>query len=127
MDNLDIDKINKIFKNKKLTWCGNFIRYDENATQDCYDFTFQIKEIKPMISVGEWVDHALVDVNLYVDSNTILGKLVSGEYKEIFGDGAQLQRFYPIRNGTADKIRNCLSLLSTPPAPTHLLVDTKKI
>jgi hypothetical protein len=39
-----------------------------------------------MISVGEWTDFALVDVTLYVDPNTILGKLVSGEYKDIFGD-----------------------------------------
>ena len=112
MDNSDIDKINKIFKNKKLTWCGNFLRYDENATQDCYDFTFQIKEIKPMISVGEWKDHAFVEVTLHVDPKTILGKLVSGEYKDIWGDSEQLLRFYPIKNGTADKIRKALKLVS---------------
>ena len=112
MGNSDIDKINKIFKNKKYTWCGNFLRYDENASQDCYNFTFQIREIKPMISVGEWKDHALVDVTLYVDPNTILGKLVSGEYKDIFGDGEQLIRFYPIKNGTADKITKALKLVS---------------
>ena len=112
MDNSDIDKINKIFKNKKLTWCGNFLRYDENANQDCYDFTFQINKIKPMISVGEWKDHALVDVTLHVDPNTILGKLVSGEYKDIWGDSEQLLRFYPIKNGTADKITKALKLVS---------------
>ena len=112
MDDSTIKQINRIFKTKKLTWCGNFLRYDEGATQDCYDFTFQIKEIKPMISVGEWKDHALIDVTLYVDPNTVLGKLVSGEYKDIFGDSEQLLRFYPIKNGTADKITKALKLVS---------------
>ena len=112
MDDSTIKQINRIFKSKKLTWCGNFLRYDEGATQDCYDFTFQIKEIKPMISVGEWKDHALIDVTLYVDPNTVLGKLVSGEYKDIFGDSEQLLRFYPIKNGTADKITKALKLVS---------------
>jgi hypothetical protein len=112
MDDSTIKQINRIFKTKKLTWCGNFLRYDEGATQDCYDFTFQIKEIKPMISVGEWKEHALIDVTLYVDPNTVLGKLVSGEYKDIFGDSEQLLRFYPIKNGTADKITKALKLVS---------------
>jgi len=112
MDNSTIEQINRIFKTKKLTWCGNFLRYDENARQDCYNFTFQIKEIKPMISVGEWKDHALVDVILYVDPNIVLGKLVSGEYKDIWGDSEQLLRFYPIKNGTADKITKVLKLVS---------------
>jgi hypothetical protein len=88
------------------------LSYDENASQDCYDFTFQIDKIKPMISVGEWKDHALVDVTLYVDPNTVLGKLVSGEYKEIWGDSENLLRFYPIKNGTADKITKALKLVS---------------
>ena len=108
MDNSTIEQINRIFGTKKLTWCGNFLRYDENARQDCYNFTFQIKEIKPMISVGEWKNHALVDVTLYVDPNIVLGKLVSGEYKDIWGDSEQLLRFYPIKNGTADKITKAL-------------------
>ena len=112
MDNSTIEQINKIFKTKKLTWCGNFLRYDENANQDCYDFTFQIDKVKSMISVGEWKDHALVEVTLYVDPNTILGKLVSGEYKDIWGDSEQLLRFYPIKNGTADKITKALKLVS---------------
>jgi hypothetical protein len=112
MDNSTIEQINKIFKTKKLTWCGNFLRHDENAKQDCYNFTFQIKEIKPMISVGEWKDHALVDVTLYVDPNTVLGKLVSGEYKEIWGESENLLRFYPIKYGTAEKITNALKLVS---------------
>jgi hypothetical protein len=112
MDDSTIKQINRIFKTKKLTWCGNFLRYDEGATQDCYDFTFQIKEIKPMISVGEWKDHALIEVTLYVDPNIVLGKLVSGEYKDIFGDSEQLLRFYPIKNGTADKITKALKLVS---------------
>jgi len=112
MDNSTIEQINRIFKSKKLTWCGNFLRYDENASQDCYDFTFQINKIKPMISVGEWKDHALVDVTLHVDPNTILGKLVSGEYKDIWGDSENLLRFYPIKNGTADKITKALKLVS---------------
>jgi len=112
MDNSTIEQINKIFKTKKLTWCGNFLRYDENADQDCYDFTFQIDKIKPMISVGEWKDHALVEVTLHVDPKTILGKLVSGEYKEIWGDSENLLRFYPIKNGTADKITKALKLVS---------------
>ena len=112
MDNSTIEQINRIFGTKKLTWCGNFLRYDENARQDCYNFTFQIKEIKPMISVGEWKNHALVDVTLYVDPNIVLGKLVSGEYKDIWGDSEQLLRFYPIKNGTADKITKALKLVS---------------
>ena len=112
MDNSTIEQINKIFKTKKLTWCGNFLRYDDNADQDCYDFTFQINKIKPMISIGNWTDFALVDVTLYVDPNTVLGKLVSGEYKDIFGDSEQLLRFYPIKNGTADKITKALKLVS---------------
>jgi hypothetical protein len=112
MDDSTIKQINRIFKTKKLTWCGNFLRYDDGSTQDCYDFTFQIDKIKPMISVGEWSDHALVEVTLYVDPNTILGKLVSGEYKDIFGDSEQLLRFYPIKNGTADKITKALKLVS---------------
>ena len=66
MDNLTIEQINRIFKTKKLTWCGNFLRYDDGSTQDCYDFTFQIDEVKSMISVGEWKEHALVEVTLYV-------------------------------------------------------------
>jgi hypothetical protein len=112
MDNSTIEQINKIFKTKKLTWCGNFLRYDENANQDCYDFTFQIDKVKPMISVGEWKDHALVEVTLHIDPKTILGKLVSGEYKDIWGDSEQLLRFYPIKNGTADKITKALKLVS---------------
>jgi len=112
MDNSTIEQINRIFKSKKLTWCGNFLRYDKNARQDCYNFTFQIKEIKPMISVGEWKDHALVDVTLYVDPNTVLGKLVSGEYKDIWGESENLLRFYPIKYGTAEKITNALKLVS---------------
>ena len=112
MDDSTIKQINRIFKNKKLTWCGNFLRYDENASQDCYNFTFQINKVKPMISIGEMKDHALVDVTLYVDPNTILGKLVSGEYKEIWSESGTLLRFYPIKNGTADKIRKALKLVS---------------
>jgi hypothetical protein len=112
MDNSTIEQINRIFKTKKLTWCGNFLRYDENAGQDCYDFTFQIDKIKPMISIGEMKDHALVDVTLHVDPNTILGKLVSGEYKEIWSESENLLRFYPIKHGTADKITKALKLVS---------------
>ena len=112
MDNSTIEQINRIFKTKKLAWCGNFLRYDENAAQDCYKFTFQIKEIKPMISVGEWKDHAFVDVTLDVDPNTILGKLVSGEYKDIFGDKENLMRFYPIKNGAEYEIRRALKPVS---------------
>ena len=116
MDNLYIDKLNKIFKTKKLTWCGNFLTVgdpDQELEKGvCYDFTFQIDKIKPMISVGEWKDHALVEVTLYVDPNTVLGKLVSGEYKEIWGDSENLLRFYPIKNGTADKITKALKLVS---------------
>ena len=112
MDNSTIEQINRIFKTKKLTWCGNFLRYDENANQDCYDFTFQIDKIKPMISVGEWKDYALVEVTLYVDPKTVLGKLVSGEYKEIWSESGNLLRFYPIKNGTADKITKALKLVS---------------
>jgi hypothetical protein len=112
MDNSTIEQINRIFKTKKLTWCGNFLMYDENASQECYDFTFQINEVKPMIYVGEWKDHALVDVTLYVDPNTILGKLVSGEYKEIWSESGNLLRFYPIKYGTADKITKALKLVS---------------
>ena len=112
MDNSTIEQINRIFKTKKLTWCGNFLRYDENASQDCYDFTFQIDKIKPMISVGEWKDYALVEVTLYVDPKTVLGKLVSGEYKEIWSESGNLLRFYPIKNGTADKITKALKLVS---------------
>ena len=93
MDNSTIENINRIFKNKKLTWCGNFLRFDEDADQTCYDFTFQIKEVKPMISLGEWKDHALVEVTLHVDPNTILGKLVSGEYKDIWINSNNLMRF----------------------------------
>lgn len=112
MDDSTIEQINRIFKTKKLTWCGNFLRYDEGATQDCFDFTFQIDEVKSMISVGEWKEHALVEVTLYADPNTILGKLVSGKYKDIFGRNEELLRFYPIKNGTADKITKALKLVS---------------
>lgn len=112
MDNLTIEQINRIFKTKKLTWCGNFLRYDENSTQDCYDFTFRIDQIKQMISVGELKNHALVEVTLYVDPDTILGKLLSGEYKDIFGSSEQLLRFYPIKNGTADKIQKALKFVT---------------
>jgi hypothetical protein len=112
MDNSTIEQINRIFKTKKLTWCGNFLRYDENASQECYNFTFQIDKVKPMISIGEMKDHALVDVTLHVDPNTILGKLVSGEYKEIWSESENLLRFYPIKHGTADKITKALKLVS---------------
>jgi hypothetical protein len=112
MDDSTIKQINRIFKTKKLTWCGNFLRYDDGSTQDCYDFTFQIDEVKSMISVGEWKEHALVEVTLYVDPNTILGKLVSGQYKDIFGRNEELLRFYPIKNGTSDKITKALKLVS---------------
>ena len=112
MDNSTIEQINRIFKTKKLTWCGNFLRYDENASQECYNFTFQIDKVKPMISIGEMKDHALVDVTLHVDPNTILGKLVSGEYKEIWSESENLLRFYPIKYGTADKITKALKLVS---------------
>jgi hypothetical protein len=112
MDNSTIEQINRIFKTKKLTWCGNFLRNDTDARQDCYDFTFQIEEVKSMISVGEWKDHALVDVTLYVDPNTVLGKLVSGEYKDIWSESENLIRFYPIKYGTADKITKALKLVS---------------
>ena len=112
MDDSTIEQINRIFKTKKLTWCGNFLRYDENATQDCYDFTFQIDHVKQMISVGEWKDHAFVDVTLYVDRNTILGKLISGEYQDIWTNSNNLMRFYPIKNGTRDKILKALKPVS---------------
>ena len=112
MDDSTIQHINRIFKNKKLSWCGNFLRYDEDATKNCYNFTFQINEIKPMISVGEWKDHAFVDVTLDVDPDTILGKLVSGEYKDIFGDKENLMRFYPIKNGAEHKIKRALKPVS---------------
>jgi hypothetical protein len=65
-----------------------------------------------MISIGHWKDHALVDVTLYVDPNTVLGKLVSGEYKDIWGESENLLRFYPIKYGTAEKITNALKLVS---------------
>ena len=112
MDNSTIENINRIFKNKKLTWCGNFLRFDEDADQTCYDFTFQIKEVKSMISLGEWKDHALVEVTLHVDPNTILGKLVSGEYKDIWINSNNLMRFYPIKGGTRDKIMKALKPVS---------------
>lgn len=108
MDDSTIKQINKIFKTKKLTWCGNFLRYDEGADKTCYDFTFQIDYVKPMISVGEWKDHAFVDVTLYVDRNTILGKLVSGDYKNIWSNSENLMRFYPIKYGTAESISKIL-------------------
>jgi len=117
MDNPLIDRINKTFKNKKLTWCGNFLTVgdpDQELEKGvCYDFTFQINKIKPMISIGNWTDFALVDVTLYVKEDTILGRLVSGEYSKIFSrDNTELIRFYPLKNNTAKKIRENLKLVS---------------
>lgn len=116
MDISDIEKLNKIFKNKKLTWCGNFLRVpdvEETIEHPCYDFTFQIKEIRPMISIGEWTDFAIVDVTLYVDKDTILGRFISGEFGDIFsGDKNELLRFYPLKNNTTQKIRQALKLVS---------------
>lgn len=112
MDDSTIEQINRIFKTKKLTWCGNFLRYDDGSTQDCFDFTFQINEVKSMISVGEWKEHALVEVTLYADPNTILGKLVSGKYKDIFGRNEDLLRFYQIKNGTEYNIKKALKPVS---------------
>jgi hypothetical protein len=117
MDNPLIDRINKTFKNKKLTWCGNFLTVGDPDLElekgVCYDFTFQINKIKPMISIGNWTDFALVDVTLYVKEDTILGRLVSGEYSKIFsGDNSELIRFYTLKNNTAKKIRETLKLVS---------------
>ncbi len=119
MDNLYIDKLNKIFKTKKLTWCGNFLTVgdpDQELEKGvCYDFTFQIKEIRKMISVGEWVDYAFVDVTLYVKEDTILGRLVSGERehpKRFSGDNLELTRFFHLKNNIAQKIRDILKLVS---------------
>jgi hypothetical protein len=117
MDNSTIEQINKIFKTKKLTWCGNFLTVgdpDQELEKGvCYDFTFQINKVKPMISVGEWTDFAIVDVTLYIKEDTILGRLVSGEYSDFFsGDNNELIRFYPLKNNIAQKIREALKLVS---------------
>ena len=104
----------------------------------CYDFTFQINKIKPMISVGNWTDFAIVDVTLYVKEDTILGRLVSGEYSKIFsGDNTELKRFYPLKNNITQKIRDTLIDLhnyaamaimlldeDTSPFPTHTIGDS---
>ena len=117
MDNSTIEQINRIFKTKKLTWCGDFLHIgdpDQELEKGvCYDFTFQINKVKPMISVGEWTDFAIVDVTLYVKKDTILGRLVSGEYSQFFsGDNNELKRFYPLKNNITRKIREALKLVS---------------
>ena len=117
MDNSTIEQINRIFKTKKLTWCGNFLTVgdpDQELEKGvCYDFTFQINKVKNMISIGEWTDVAIVDVTLYVKEDTILGRLVSGEYSFFkSADNNKLMRFYPLKNNITQKIRETLKLVS---------------
>ena len=79
------DNINRIFKDKKLKWCGNFFGPDvliDGFNDECYEFSFQIIEIKPMISVGDWHDYAVVDVTVHLNKNNFLSNIVSKDEKK---------------------------------------------
>ena len=64
------DKLNRYFEGKKFTWCGDFLSSGDDET--CYEFSVKLKEIKPMISVGEWRDFIIVDITVYVDPDSFL-------------------------------------------------------
>jgi hypothetical protein len=89
MRDLEKENINRIFKDKKLKWCGNFFGPDDDIAipgfnDECYEFTFQITDIKPMISFGEWYDYAAVDVTAHLKDSNILTKFVSkGTYNTL--------------------------------------------
>jgi hypothetical protein len=76
------DNINRIFKNKKLKWCGNFLGDDNGLGEDCYELLFQIKDIKPLISVGESYDYAIVDIILFLKEHHFLSKIIGYNKKE---------------------------------------------
>ena len=64
------DKLNRYFEGKKFTWCGDFLSGGNDDS--CYEFSVKLKEIKPMISVGEWRDFIIVDITVYVKPDSIL-------------------------------------------------------
>ena len=64
------DKLNRYFEGKKFTWCGDFLVGGDDDS--CYEFSVKLKEIKPMISVGEWRDFVIVDITVYAHPDSIL-------------------------------------------------------
>ena len=65
-----VDQFNRYFESKKFTWCGDFLSGGDEET--CYDFSVKLKEIKPMISVGELRDFLIVDITVYADPDSFL-------------------------------------------------------
>lgn len=77
-------KVNKIIKDMVFTYEGQIIvGFDWKAK---FDYQFQIKGVRQMISVGEYYDYLMVDVTIidgdkmFLVSAKLMGTFITDEY-----------------------------------------------
>ena len=77
-------RVNKVIKDMVFTYEGQLIvGLDWKAK---FDYQFQIKGVRPMISVGEWYDYLMVDVTIidgdkmFLVSAKLMGMFITDEY-----------------------------------------------
>lgn len=65
-----IKRVNKIIKDMVFNYHGEILHGTDTKFQ--FDYQFQIKGVRPMISVGEWYDYLTVDVTIIDGSKNFI-------------------------------------------------------
>lgn len=78
-------RVNKVIKDMVFTYEGQLIVGLEWKTK--FDYQFQIKGVRQMISVGEWYDYLMVDVTIidgdkmFLVAAKLMGSSITNEYR----------------------------------------------
>ena len=80
-----LKRVNKVIKDMVFTYEGRLIVGLEWKTK--FDYQFQIKGVRQMISVGEWYDYLMVDVTIidgdemFLAAAKLMGSSITNEYR----------------------------------------------
>lgn len=78
-------RVNKVIKDMVFTYEGQLIVGLDWKTK--FDYQFQIKGVRQMISVGEWYDYLMVDVTIidgdkmFLVASKLMGSSITNEYR----------------------------------------------
>lgn len=78
-------RVNKVIKDMVFTYEGQLLVGFDWKTK--FDYQFQIKGVRQMISVGEWYDYLMVDVTIidgdkmFLVASKLMGSSITNEYR----------------------------------------------